>query len=93
MGDTLSRAENWKHFHLEVDGARLKERHQRYRAAWEMVARLAKTAPASRWRVFQCANPLCRRGARTPGPVHAIPAGAAADPERQEWMRRSPGRF
>ena len=64
----MSRRPNWKHYHLERNGNRLNSREQRYRAAWELVARLAKTDPESTWRVVECLNSMC----------HSIPARAIA---------------
>ena len=42
----MSARPNWKHYHIERNGNTVNERMQRYRRAWELVARLAKTSPA-----------------------------------------------
>ena len=56
----MSKMPNWKHYHIERNGNTVNERMQRYRRAWELVSRLAKTAPADNWRVLECSLDHCQ---------------------------------
>lgn len=55
----MSRRKNWRHYHLEQDGNVLNSMEQRYSRAWALVARLAKQAPESAWRVVECRSGQC----------------------------------
>ena len=41
----MSKMPNWRHYHIERNGNTVNERMQRYRRAWELVSRLARTHP------------------------------------------------
>ena len=55
----MSKMPNWRHYHIVRNGNTVTERLQRYRAAWELVSRLARTAPTDSWRVFECSLTQC----------------------------------
>ena len=55
----MSARPNWRHYHIVRNGHRVNERLQRYRAAWQLVSRLARTSSADSWRVFECSLILC----------------------------------
>ena len=55
----MSAKPNWRHYHIQRNGNTVNERMQRYRRAWELVSRLARTSPADSWRVFECSLTRC----------------------------------
>ena len=60
----MSAMPNWRHYHIERNGNTVNERMQRYRRAWELVSRLARTSPADSWRVFECSLTRCHASRR-----------------------------
>ena len=55
----MSAKPNWRHYHIQRNGNTVNERMQRYRRAWELVSRLARTSPTDSWRVFECSLTQC----------------------------------